>query len=162
MWYMPVDQDFFPTTDSLTTFVDESPQFRKRRLVVHDYNWKDQSRRSSYEQKIRQNQQLTALPIEKIYHAQCLEKYPNHFATFVKLSMGNCKEDLKGNHREKFSVIWLCNSQFGKIYLWLISKHWHKLILFLKMNSKNTPLRINYMTMKQTIKKEKRRIMVYF
>ena len=47
------------------------------------------------EERIITNQ-MEPLHIEKIYHAQCLEKYPNHFAAFVKLSAtSECSNDGK-------------------------------------------------------------------
>ena len=92
MWYMKIDESFFPTAEKLATFVDASPHFERKNLIVRG-NINDQGTESrDYDQSLKLGEdrvttsQLEPLHIEKIYHAQCLEKYPDHFAAFVKLS----------------------------------------------------------------------------
>ena len=93
MWYMLIDHSFFPSTDVLTTYVDDCPKFTKKQLVVlgssngEEFDFMDNENEkevTSHDSKV--GLQEEKLNIEKIYHAQCLENYPNHFAAFVKLS----------------------------------------------------------------------------
>ena len=89
---MQIDQSFFPNTDGLTTYIDETPHFNRKQLEVlgspndegpkfedidGDQFQETETNDASMEQKFS---------IEKIFHAQCLENYPNHFVAFIRLS----------------------------------------------------------------------------
>ena len=101
---MPIDQAFLPPTEGLATYVDESPNFTRKQLIVrgyiHDKNFyldgdgEDELKLGNTKDGLHEKQ----LHITKLYHAQCLEKYPNHFVAFVKLSNVQSSPDAKNLH----------------------------------------------------------------
>lgn len=99
---MPIDQSFFPSIGCLTTYVDDSPRFTRKQLVVLGPSSNDlQALNTEDDDTVDLKQQDPELSIkdkkfqiEKIYHAQCLENYPNQFAAFVKLSIVNISPQL--------------------------------------------------------------------
>ena len=101
---MPIDQSFFPSTEGLTTYIDETPHFTRKQLAVlgstDDEEPEFEERVDEQFQEIESKASCveTKFSIEKIFHAQCLENYPNHFAAFIKLS----KSTSSGEH-EKLS-----------------------------------------------------------
>ena len=94
---MPIDQSFFPSTDALTTYVDDAPKFTRKQLLVPRVCPNYEEELDNTDDNTEESKKLDSktsikdknFHIEKIYHAQCLENYPNHFSAFVKLSIVN-------------------------------------------------------------------------
>ena len=92
IWYIPIDHTFFPKMDALQTYVDESPNLKKKQLNInnHDADEKAVTHADDDDDEGLKskdpNSTLEDFNINKIYHAQCLEYYPKHFVAFVRLS----------------------------------------------------------------------------
>ena len=106
MWFMPIDQSFFPSTEGLTTYIDETPHFTRKQLAVlgstedEEPSFEDRTDEQLQEIESKGSFIKTKFSIEKIFHAQCLENYPNHFAAFIKLS-----KSTSSSEKEKSSEI---------------------------------------------------------
>ena len=89
---MPIDQSFFPSTEGLTTYIDDTPHFTRKQLAVlvstndEETDFQDDNSEQLKEKESKEDSKETKYHIEKIFHAQCLENYPNHFAAFIRLS----------------------------------------------------------------------------
>ena len=76
MWFMPIDQSFFPSTEGLTTYIDETPHFTKKQLAILGSN--DDEEPEFEERTDEQFREVeskgsfieTKFSIEKIFHAQ--------------------------------------------------------------------------------------------
>ena len=94
MWYLGIDQSFFPSTEGLTTYVDESPHYIKKQIKVQGPANDDcfvfeedlDCELNAKSDEISADPETIEYGIKKIYHAQCLENHPKHFAAFVQLS----------------------------------------------------------------------------
>ena len=99
---MPIDNSFFPNTDALTTYLDDVPRFKRKQLVIpegcsnekEELISKDDNTEELKQKDSKFRKKDKKFHIEKIYHAQCLEKYPKHFTAFVKLSIVKPTTDL--------------------------------------------------------------------
>ena len=111
---MPIDQSFFPSTEGLTTYIDETPHFTRKQLAIlgstddEEPEFEEKTDEQFQETESKASFIEAKFSIEKIFHAQCLENYPNHFAAFIKLSKSTSSSD-----KEKSSD--LGNLLFGQI-----------------------------------------------
>ena len=121
MWFMPIDQSFFPSTEGLTTYIDETPHFTRKQLAVLGSNddeepeFEEKTDEQFQETESKGSLLETKFSIDKIFHAQCLENYPNHFAAFIKLS-----KSTSSSEQEKSSD--LGNLLFRKIEISITAK----------------------------------------
>ena len=94
MWYLGIDQSFFPSTEGLTTYVDESPHYIKKQIKVQGPANDDcfvfeedlDFELNAKSDEVSADPETIEYGIKTIYHAQCLENHPKHFAAFVQLS----------------------------------------------------------------------------
>ena len=123
---MPIDSSFFPSTEGLTTYVDDQPRFTRKQLVVQGPTRKDEeqvgeeeiSTEDAMQTDLKFSTKDKRFRIEKIYHAQCLEKYPNHFSAFVRLSIVDDSPQLS---ESKGDITLLCLTHYDKFYNILMS-----------------------------------------
>ena len=89
---MQIDQSFFPNTEGLTTYIDETPHFKRKQLAVlgspndEEPKFEDIDGDQFQEMETNDASMEQKFSIEKIFHAQCLDNYPNHFVAFIRLS----------------------------------------------------------------------------
>ena len=110
---MPIDQSFFPNTEGLTTYIDETPHYKRKQLAVlgssndEEPNFEDTNGDQFQEMETKDASKERKYSIEKIFHAQCLENYPNHFVAFIRLSKSTpiVQEEKSSNTGNSFVLL---------------------------------------------------------